>query len=647
MEADASPDRGRARARAEARRCRSMLSQSVEPEPRPRRARRAGADDRAARRRRDHRRLDDAGRDGRRPRLGAGARSAGEDAPAKLGRPRSTARSRLIRSRNVQDRSGPRRAAVRRRLHARLAAARVRLLHRKLHRRAGARRGHGAARVPDVDARRQRPARALPAGRGAARANGTAAAPGSTMGIAGCSAFGSHIGLVASASIGDDQRVKVHRLVAAVDCGRVVNSGLVAQQIEAGLIWALAQATVAAPEWVAGMPRARPIGGIGLPRLGDAPEIVVEIIPSSDAPGGISGLGTLPLAPAVANAIHAGSGQADALAAVRSDGGGMTARRSSRHSRAEDRRAADQPRHARRARGARGPPLSRRVPERPARDRNPRDRVEADPARHHPAHPAAASRPKPTTRSGPTKARRCASIAQRQAEALRTRLPGRQRPLCDALRQSGHRRGDRERWSSEGCTRILAAPLYPQYCAATTATANDAVFARAGADARGSRRCARCRLITTIRSTSTRCAANLDAPARGARFRARAAAAELPRNAAADARARRSLSLPLPEDRAAARAKRSAARSMSRSSRASAARNGSSRRPTRRSPAYPSERRQAHRRRRAGLFRRLPRDAGGARHPRPRDLRARRRRAIRLARLPQRFARKHRHARTR
>jgi ferrochelatase len=29
---------------------------------------------------------------------------------------------------------------------------------------------------------------------------------------------------------------------------------------------------------------------------------------------------------------------------------------------------------------------------------------------------------------------------------------------------------------AEGCTRILAAPLYPQYCAATTATANDAVF---------------------------------------------------------------------------------------------------------------------------------------------------------------------------
>ena len=133
--------------------------------------------------------------------------------------------------------------------------------------------------------------------------------PGSTMGIAGASAFGSHIGLVASATLGEDQRVKVHRLVAAVDCGRVINSSLAVQQIEAGLIWALAQATVPAPEWVAGMPRARPIGGLGLPRLGDAPGIVVEIIPSSGPPGGLSGLGTTVLAPAVANAIHAGSGK--------------------------------------------------------------------------------------------------------------------------------------------------------------------------------------------------------------------------------------------------------------------------------------------------------------------------------------------------
>lgn len=132
---------------------------------------------------------------------------------------------------------------------------------------------------------------------------------GSTMGIAGASAFGSHIGLVAVASIGDEQRVKAHRLVAAVDCGRTVNTGLVQQQIAGGLIWALAQATIPSPEWIAGMPRARRLGGIGLPRLADSPDISIEIIPSSEPAGGISGLGALPVAPALANAVHAGSGR--------------------------------------------------------------------------------------------------------------------------------------------------------------------------------------------------------------------------------------------------------------------------------------------------------------------------------------------------
>ena len=132
---------------------------------------------------------------------------------------------------------------------------------------------------------------------------------GSTMGIAGCAAFGSHIGLVATASIGEDQRVKVHKLVAAVDCGRVVNPGLVAQQIEGGLIWALGQATAHQPEFVAGMPRARALGSLGLPRIGDTPQISVRIVPSSEPPGGASGLGPTVLAPAVANAIFAGTGK--------------------------------------------------------------------------------------------------------------------------------------------------------------------------------------------------------------------------------------------------------------------------------------------------------------------------------------------------
>ena len=67
------------------------------------------------------------------------------------------------------------------------------------------------------------------------------------------------------------------------------------------------------------------------------------------------------------------------------------------------------------------------------------------------------------------------AIAHRQAEALRARLP-------EASVHYAMRYGNPgialalENMVREGCTRILAAPLYPQYCAATTATANDAVF---------------------------------------------------------------------------------------------------------------------------------------------------------------------------
>jgi ferrochelatase len=67
------------------------------------------------------------------------------------------------------------------------------------------------------------------------------------------------------------------------------------------------------------------------------------------------------------------------------------------------------------------------------------------------------------------------AIARRQAEALRKRLP--QVSVHYAMRY-GHPgiAAALEAMIGEGCQKILTAPLYPQYCAATTATANDAVF---------------------------------------------------------------------------------------------------------------------------------------------------------------------------
>jgi ferrochelatase len=69
-----------------------------------------------------------------------------------------------------------------------------------------------------------------------------------------------------------------------------------------------------------------------------------------------------------------------------------------------------------------------------------------------------------------------AVIARRQAHALAKRFKGRAR-VDYAMRYGNPGIAEAiDRMVDAGCTRILAAPLYPQYCAATTATANDAVF---------------------------------------------------------------------------------------------------------------------------------------------------------------------------
>lgn len=70
-----------------------------------------------------------------------------------------------------------------------------------------------------------------------------------------------------------------------------------------------------------------------------------------------------------------------------------------------------------------------------------------------------------------------AAITSRQARALQ-QLLGESIIVDHAMRYGKPGiAGAIERMSAAGCTRILAAPLYPQYCAATTASANDALFA--------------------------------------------------------------------------------------------------------------------------------------------------------------------------
>jgi isoquinoline 1-oxidoreductase beta subunit len=127
--------------------------------------------------------------------------------------------------------------------------------------------------------------------------------PGSGIGLACHSAFGSHIALLVEIELTGDQRVRVLRAVAAVDCGRVVNPELVRQQIEGGILHGIAGATGRPPRIDRGVPDWTTLGELGLPTLADAPEITVEILPSEEDPGGVTELAVPPVGPAVANAL--------------------------------------------------------------------------------------------------------------------------------------------------------------------------------------------------------------------------------------------------------------------------------------------------------------------------------------------------------
>jgi isoquinoline 1-oxidoreductase subunit beta len=131
---------------------------------------------------------------------------------------------------------------------------------------------------------------------------------GSGKGIACHSMRGSHIALIASARTGENG-VRVDRISAVVDCGRIINPDIARQQIEGGIIFGLAQAIGASTEYEAGLPIARRLRDIDLPKLADIPEIEIEFIRSNMAPGGIGEIGMTPVAPAIAGALFSASGE--------------------------------------------------------------------------------------------------------------------------------------------------------------------------------------------------------------------------------------------------------------------------------------------------------------------------------------------------
>jgi isoquinoline 1-oxidoreductase beta subunit len=131
---------------------------------------------------------------------------------------------------------------------------------------------------------------------------------GRGQGVAAHACYASFVAMLVELHV-DQGRIVLDRIVAAVDCGRLIHPDIVRQQIEGGIVWGISGALGEAISIERGLVTARNFDGLGLPFLTDVPEIVVELIQSDEPPGGVGEISVPALAPALANALFAATGQ--------------------------------------------------------------------------------------------------------------------------------------------------------------------------------------------------------------------------------------------------------------------------------------------------------------------------------------------------
>jgi isoquinoline 1-oxidoreductase beta subunit len=132
----------------------------------------------------------------------------------------------------------------------------------------------------------------------------TPAPAGRARGLSVVNNVGSYTAQVAEVSLAAD-KVIVHRVVCAVDCGMVVNPAIVRQQIQSGVIFGLSAALKGAITIDRGRVNESSFSDYDVIRMPEAPVIDVHIVPSTAAPGGIGEASVPGIAPAVANALFA------------------------------------------------------------------------------------------------------------------------------------------------------------------------------------------------------------------------------------------------------------------------------------------------------------------------------------------------------
>lgn len=128
-------------------------------------------------------------------------------------------------------------------------------------------------------------------------------------GIAAHFAYGGYCAQVAEVSVAKDGKVKVHRVVAAIDSGWVVNPDGVAAQIEGGIFYGLTAALYGEITLKNGRVEQSNFHDYKIARMSEMPKVEVHILEGKGEQGGAGEPGTNPIAPAVTNAIFAATGK--------------------------------------------------------------------------------------------------------------------------------------------------------------------------------------------------------------------------------------------------------------------------------------------------------------------------------------------------
>jgi len=129
------------------------------------------------------------------------------------------------------------------------------------------------------------------------------------LGLALHDSFGSTVAQVAQVSLGPDRQIRVHRVWAAIDCGLAVNPAGVRQQMESAVVFGLSAALQGGVTIVNGQVQAGNFHDQPVLRLSETPQVDTVILPSQAPPEGVGEPGLPPIAPAVANAVFALTGQ--------------------------------------------------------------------------------------------------------------------------------------------------------------------------------------------------------------------------------------------------------------------------------------------------------------------------------------------------